>query len=185
MDRGTENYRRFRDTGDENAVAEIIKDYREGLIMYLMNIVSDIHTAEDLAEDTFVLLFTRKPRDKGKGSFKTWLYTIGRNLAIDWLRKQSRHAEVPLEEAAEISTEDDIVCSELIHEERKIMLYHSMAKLPHDYRQVLYLRYFEELENKEIAKIMRKSVRSIESLLLRARKQVKELLLKGGFQYEE
>ena len=43
----------------------------------------------------------------------------------------------------------------------------------------------EELENKEIAKIMRKSVRSIESLLLRARKQVKELLLKGGFQYEE
>ena len=90
MDNGTENYRRFRENGDPDGLAEIIRDYMNGLILYLNSIVGNIHTAEDIAEDTFVLLGTKKPRDKGKSSFRTWLYTIGRNLAIDYLRKLPR-----------------------------------------------------------------------------------------------
>ena len=70
MDSGTFNYRRFRDGGDENGLVEIIKEYKDGLIFYLNSIVGNIHTAEELAEDTFVLLGTKKPRDKGTGSFK-------------------------------------------------------------------------------------------------------------------
>ena len=70
MDNGASSYRRFRDKGDESGLAEIISDYNDGLIFYLTSIVGNIHTAEDLAEDTFVLLGTKKPRDKGKGSFK-------------------------------------------------------------------------------------------------------------------
>ena len=83
MDNGACSYRRFRDDGDESGLVEIIRDYKDGLIFYLNSFVGNIHIAEELAEDTFVFLGTKKPRDKGKGSFKTWLYTIGRNVAID------------------------------------------------------------------------------------------------------
>ena len=54
MDSGTFNYRRFRDGGDEDGLVEIIKEYKDGLIFYLNSIVGNIHTAEELTEDTFV-----------------------------------------------------------------------------------------------------------------------------------
>lgn len=70
-DNGASSYRRFRDDGDESGLVEIIRDYKDGLIFYLNSFVGNIYTAEELAEDTFVLLGTKKPKDKGKGSFKT------------------------------------------------------------------------------------------------------------------
>ncbi|MBS7175491.1 MAG: RNA polymerase subunit sigma-24, partial [Clostridiales bacterium] len=65
MDNGTASYRRFRSEGDENGLVEIIRDYKDGLILYLNSFVGNLHTAERLAEDTFVLLGTKKPKDKG------------------------------------------------------------------------------------------------------------------------
>lgn len=56
MDNGASSYRRFRDNGDESGLVEIIRDYKDGLILYLTSIVGNIQTAEELAEDTFVPL---------------------------------------------------------------------------------------------------------------------------------
>jgi len=58
MDNGASSYRRFRDNGDQNALVEIIRDYKDGLILYLTSIVGNVQTAEELAEDTFVLIGT-------------------------------------------------------------------------------------------------------------------------------
>lgn len=91
MDVGSEAYRRFLN-GDKRAMAELITEYRDGLILYLHTIVDNISLAEELAEETFVKLGTRRSKDKGNGSFKTWLYTIARNMAIDCLRRQSKNA---------------------------------------------------------------------------------------------
>ena len=81
MDNGASSYRRFLE-GDDSGLVEIIRDYKDGLIFYLNSLVNNLHIAEELAEDTFVRLGTKKPRDKRKSSFKTWLYTIGRNLVL-------------------------------------------------------------------------------------------------------
>lgn len=185
MDNGASSYRRFRDNGDKNALVEIIKDYKDGLILYLTSIVGNIHIAEELAEDTFVLLGTKKPKDKGKGSFKTWLYTIGRNVAIDYLRKHSKHIEVSIDDNTEILSDENDVELEYIKKEQKIIVHKAMRKLPPEYQQVLWLVYFEELSNKEAATVMGKSVRSIESLLYRARKSLKSQLEMEGFDYEK
>ena len=91
MDNGACSYRRFREDGDESGLEEIIIEYRDGLIFYLNSFVKNILIAEELAEDTFVLLVTKKPKDKGLGSFKTWLYTIGRNIAINYLKRKDRN----------------------------------------------------------------------------------------------
>ncbi len=185
MDNGASSYRRFRDNGDESGLVEIIRDYKDGLILYLTSIVGNIQTAEDLTEDTFVLLGTKKPKDKGKGSFKTWLYTIGRNVAIDYIRKQKKHIEVAIDDTIELISDEEEIETAYIKKEQRIAVHKAMRKLKSEYQQVLWLIYFEDLSNKDVAKIMKKSVSNIETLVSRARKSLKKQLEIEGFQYEK
>jgi RNA polymerase sigma-70 factor (ECF subfamily) len=184
MDNGASSYRRFRDNGDVHGLDEIIIEYSDGLILYLTSIVGNIHTAEEIAEDTFVRLGTKKPRYSGKSKFKTWLYAIGRNMAIDYLRKNSKHISVPIDDAVGIADEEALE-AEYIRKEQRITVHRAMRKLKPEYQQVLWLIYFEELSNKEAAKVMKKSIRSVESLLYRARKSLRSQLEMEGFDYEE
>ena len=185
MDNGASSYRRFRSNGDESGLVEIIRDYKDGLILYLTSIVGNIQAAEELAEDTFVLLGTKKPRDKGGSSFKTWLYTIGRNVAIDYLRKCKRQSFVSLDDSAELISEEVGIERAYLRKEQQVLVHRAMRKLSPEYQQVLWLVYFEELSNKDAAKVMGKSLRSAESLLYRARKSLKAQLEKEGFDYEK
>ena len=184
MDSGTFNYRRFIG-GDNDGMVEIIREYKDGLIFYINSIVGNIHIAEELAEDTFVVLGTKRPRDKGRGSFKTWLYTIGRNVAIDHLRRSAKHRCASAEEYALIAADEESLEEAYIREERKIALHRALGTLKPEYRQVLWLVYFEELSAKQAAAVMKKSVHSVEMLVCRARKSLKLTLENGGFVYEE
>lgn len=185
MDNDAGSYRRFRDEQDESALAEIIVTYRDGLILYLNGIVQDLHAAEELAEDTFVLLGTKKPKDKGTASFKTWLYTIARRLALNHLRRRARRPEISLEDCPEPVSEEQSLEAIVIREERKIALHRAMKQLKPEYRQVLWLVYFEDFSHKEAAQVMNKSVHNIETLIYRARQALKSLLEKENFVYEE
>ncbi len=185
MDNGASSYRRFREEDNESGLIEIIRDYKDGLILYLNSFVGNIQTAEELAEDTFVLLGIKKPKDKGKGSFKTWLYTIGRNVAIDYLRRNSKRAEASIDDFPQLISEEQNLELAYIKEERKITVHRAMGKLKSEYRQILWLIYFEEFSNKEAAAVMKKSVHNIESLVYRARKSLESQLKKEGFVYEE
>ncbi len=185
MDNGASSYRRFIDAGDESGLEEIIRDYKDGLILYLNSFVGNIKTAEELCEDTFVLLGTKKPKDKQKSSFKTWLYTIGRNLAIDYLRKISRKKEVSVEDISFLESEEESLEEAYIREERKITLHRALNKLKPEYRQILWLVYFEDFSLKEASVLMKKSYHNTETLVYRARKALKAQLETEGFIYEE
>lgn len=184
MDNGASSYRRFRDNGDESGLVEIIRDYRDGLILYLTSIVGSVSTAEDLAEDTFVLIGTKKPKDKSKSSFKTWLYTIGRNIAIDYLRKNKKRNEAPLDEAYELTQDECDLETAYIREEQKITIHRALRELKPEYRQIIWLRYFEQLSMKEAAVILKKSVHSTEVLASRARQALRAQLEKEGISNE-
>ena len=184
MDNGEASYRRFRDNGDERGLDEIIIAYKDGLMLYLTGIVGSIHTAEELTEDTFVLLGTKKPKYKGKSSFKTWLYAIGRNLAIDRLRKEKRHPRVSLDDLPEQAGETDAVEAAYFRKERQILLHRAMRKLKPEYQQVLELVYFENLSSREAAEVMQKSVRGLESVLYRAKKALRSQLESEGYDNE-
>ena len=184
MDNGASSYRRFRDNGDESGLIEIIRDYKDGLILYLSSIVGDLQTAEDIAEDTFVVLGTKKPKDKGKSSFKTWLYTIGRNAAIDYMRKKARKKEVPLELSGDISDDELDLEKAYIREEQKITIHKALRSLKPEYRQILWLEYFEQLSMKDASRIMKKSVHATEVLASRARQALRAELEREGFSYE-
>lgn len=184
MDNGAESYRRFLQ-GDDKAFVEIIRDYKDGLILYLNGFVNNILTAEELTEDVFFKLVTKKPRFNEKASFKTWLYSIGRNTAVDYLRRNSKQKEVSAEEIREIEDERLSLEQSYIKQERLLLIHRALEKLKPEYKQVLWLVYFEDFSQKETAKIMKKSVHSVETLVYRARLALKAELEKGGFIYED
>ena len=184
MDNGASSYRRFLD-GDDEGIVEIIRDYKDGLILYLNGYVSNIFVAEELMEDTFVKLVTKKPKYTAKHAFKTWLYTIGRNVALDYLRRRKRTAAVSLDDVADSLLEEESVERAYLKEVQKIALHHAMRSLKPEYRQVLYLTYFDGFSNAEAARAMNKSLRQIENLLYRAKQSLKSQLEKENFVYEE
>lgn len=182
MDNGESSYRRFI-MGDDSGLVEIIRGYKDGLIFYLNSFVRDLNAAEELCEDVFVKLAVKKPRFDARSSFKTFLYSIGRNIALDSLRKTKNH--VPIEEIAELSDDEESLELSYIKEERKIAVHRALGRLKAEYRQVLWLTYFEGLSNKETAVVMKKNVHNIETMVYRARNALKTELEKEGFEYEE
>ena len=181
-DKGELYYRRYLE-GDDTALVDMICDYKDGLILYLCGITGNFSLAEEFMEDAFFRIAAKKPRFSGKSSFKTWLFTIARNTAIDGMRRQSRISDKPVEEYGELADERSIE-KEYLREEQKISLHRAMEALNSDYRQVLYLTYFEELSNSEAARVMKKSSRQIENLLYRAKQALRSKLEKEGFEYE-
>ena len=184
MDNGACSYRRFLD-GDDEAFVEIIRDYKDGLILYLNGYVSNVFVAEELMEETFVKIVTKKPKYTAKYAFKTWLYTIGRNVALDYLRRRKKMASASLDDLADCLLEEESVERAYLKEEQKIALHHALRSLKPEYRQVLYLTFFDGFSNAEAARAMNKSTRQIENLVYRAKQSLKSQLEKENFVYEE
>lgn len=182
MDNGAGSYRRFL-AGDDNGFVEIVRDYKDGLILYLDSFVRNFSVSEELAEDTFVKLGIKKPRFSEKSSFRTWLYAIGRNVAVDYIRKQSRHTAVPIDECEWLADEEALENS-YIREEKKIIVHKAMNRLKAEYRQVLWLIYFEGFSCADAAAVMRRSVHGTEALVSRARQSLRTELNKEGYKDE-
>lgn len=184
MDNGASSYRRYLD-GDDTGIAEIIKEYKDGLTLYINGYVNNIFVAEELMEETFFKLATKRPHFKEKSSFKTWLYTIAGNETIDYLRRSRKISSDPIDEFENYLAEETDVEKEYLINEQKILLHRTMRKLKSEYFQVLYLIYFEGFTNSEAAVIMKKNKRQIENLIYRAKSALKTNLEKEGFTYEE
>ncbi len=184
MDNGASSYRRFLD-GDDKGLTEIVRDYKDGLILYLNSFVNNIYTAEELMEETFFKLITKKPRFSAKYSFKTWLYTIGRNVAIDYIRHHSKISDTPFDEAENYLSDEYDLEKTYIAQERKIAVHKALKNLCPEYRQILWLIYFEGFSNSEAAVVMKKNSRQVKNLVYRAKNALKSELDKEGFIYEE
>ena len=184
MDNGASSYRRFLD-GDDNGITEIVENYKDGLILYLNGYVKNIFVAEELTEDTFFRLMIKKPKYSGKSTFKSWLYAIGRNVAVDYIRHNSKILNVPIDDVENYLIEEQSLEQAYIKEENKIIVNKALNELIPEYRNVLWLTYFEEFSNKETAIILKKTERQIKNLLYRARKALKSKLEKEGFEYDE
>ena len=173
MDQGADSYRRFLQ-GDEQALGALVAAYRPGLRAYLYGIVRDWDLADDLTQETFVKLCLKKPRDKGGASFKTWLYTIGRRTALDYLRRR-RVRTVPLDDCFDLSG-GDTPEDALLRKRATARLYAALEAMQPQHRQILYLVYFESFTPAEAAKILGKSSHNTSALLYRAKQALRREL---------
>ena len=183
MDNGASSYRRFLD-GDDYGMEELIRDYKDGLVLYLNSYLNDFSVAEDCVQDTFITLAIKKPKYRGESSFKTWLYTIGRNTALYYMRKHRNDSAVLIDECEKLAAEADLE-RDYLKEEQKITVRRAIRRLKREYQQVVYLTYFEGFSYAEAAKIMKKSRKQIENLIYNAKKSLKSELEKEGVNYEE
>ena len=172
MDNGASSYRRFL-AGDDEGLREIIDLYYDGLALYLNAYLNNLTDAEDCAEDAMIVLATKKPRFAGRSSFKTWLYTIGRNLAIDRIRCKPPETEPLSEELVSREYGEGNAEAILIEREERERLARAMSNLSPDYRKVLTLKFYEGMELSEIAGVMGKSSAGIYHLFERAKKSLR------------
>ena len=180
---GAQYYQKYLD-GDDSALAQIIRLYKDGLILYLNGYTRDILLAEELTEETFVKLVLKRPRFSGHASFKTWLYTVGRNIALDHMRR-SKGRDVSLEDCPEALDEEQDLERTYIQQEDRILVHRAMRKLKQEYQQILWLLYFENFTHKEAAHILKKTTHNVETTAYRARKALKTKLLEEGYVYEK
>ena len=176
-DEGADLYRRFT-AGDTGALEQLVELYSDGLVRFAYGYLRDEAAAEDVSADTFAALLVRRKHFKEQAQFKTYLYKIARNRAIDFLRARKRL--LPLGEQSSPSDAEDI----LLLRERKRVLYENIRKLPPQYAEILRLHYFEDFSVSEICRILRKSPKQVYNLLNRAKLTLKNLLCKEGIPHE-
>lgn len=166
--------------GNNDAFEQIMNKYRENLIYFIQRIVKSFDVAEDIAQDVFVYVLINKKEYDFKYTLKTYLYTIGRSRAINYLKKEKRCVSLNLEHQGNYEIEEIMFLNE-----RKRNLKESINKLLPQHQLVIYLADIEELPYKEICKIMNKSMVQIKMLIYRARKNLKIILGKESNKYEE
>ena len=172
-------YLRYIEKEDDKDLETLLTRHRDGLFIFLMGFVKNEEDAEDLLMDTFAKLAVDKPHfDPDRtGSFKSWLYAIGRNNALMHLRKHKYQA-VPLDE--DIVSEEETPESEILKSERNRKLYQALRTLKPEYRQALSLLYLEGLSHDEIATSMGMRKKQIYHLVDRGRESLKKVLERMG-----
>lgn len=180
-----ERYKRFIN-GDVKGFEELVLEYKNVLIYFLNRYVQDLNIAEDIAQDAFVDVYVYKERYNGKTSFKTYLFTIGRNKAVDYIRK-NKHMQytVDIEEQTEISSDENELIDYVIQNENKGLIAHALERMKEEYAKVLILIDFNDFSYKEAANILGKTTSQVKVLVHRARKSLRKILEEEGFTYEE
>ena len=178
-------YSRFLAKRDEDAFRILLERHRESLMIFLMSFVHNMEDAEELMLDAYAEA-AAGAYFSGKSTFKTWLFSIGRNLAFMRLRKQRRS---PGEGTEQVGISADGIADppdlEILKEEQKRQLYQALGQLKEEDRQILILLYFEEMSHEEAGKVMGKSRRQTYHLAERGRRALREKLERMGFDYAQ
>ena len=162
-------YKAFLD-GDQCAFEELVREYREPVTCFLRRFLRDDDAVEDVAADVFVVVLEKK-RYRGEGNFRSWLYTIARNKAVDHIRRCKRL--VPLEEAEQLPHPKGSAEDMVIAREQRETMRETLKDLKDDYRMALLLTAEEGLSYEDAAAAMKKSPTQIRNLCYRARLQLR------------
>ena len=169
-------YRQYL-SGDDEGLNALMKKYGDPLTLYIDGYLHDVHEAEELMLDVFAYLFTKKPKIRD-GGFKAYLYKAARHMA---LRHKSKRK--PLFSLDALADEPDgrLLAEEVIRtEERNRILHFCMSEMNPDYREVLYLTYFEGMSYAQAAEVTGKTVKQITNRVYRGKESLRRLLEREG-----
>lgn len=167
----------------------LITRYQHRLLRYLLFLTGSRELAEDLFQEVWMRVMLRGGQFDGKARFDTWLFTIARNLVIDFRRKRTLAS---LDELIDGSTEDDrAMRPEIVDEqptpfdrlasgEDRERIGAALLKLDTVHREVLVLRFHEELSLQEIAAVTRAPLSTVKSRLYRGLAAIKPRLEEAG-----
>jgi RNA polymerase sigma-70 factor (ECF subfamily) len=159
--------------GDSGALEAVMARYQHRLYRFLVRLTQDPAAAEDLFQQTWLRVIEKIGRYDSRRNFTPWLFSVARNLAIDYLRK---HRERSLDVSSEpgVSPIERLVAAgsdpleQLLEFERGAMLASAIATLPVIHREVLTLRFEEDMKLEQIAEISGVPLSTVKSRLFRA-----------------
>lgn len=165
---------------DPSAVTELYNAYADRIYALVFNQVDRNHeVAQDIVQETFVAALKSAAKFRGQSKVYTWLCSIANKKVSDFYRRQKRQAKYQTITALEPDQIGDVgalVPDPAAVEERHEVARQVLFSLPLHYRQVLILKYVEEMPVLEISQIMGRSPKSIEGLLTRARNELRAKL---------
>jgi RNA polymerase sigma-70 factor (ECF subfamily) len=172
--------------GDLAAFEELVETHRQGVMNFVCRTLGDPTESEDIAQAVFVQVFKSAARYTATARFRTWLYTIARNLCLNELRRRRRHRAESLDldpagddpaafrpepRAATLPAGEMLVRGELFEKVGE-----AIRTLPEKQRTALLLCREEELSYEEIARVLGCSLPATKSIIHRGRETLKELL---------
>jgi RNA polymerase sigma-70 factor (ECF subfamily) len=171
---------------DPELLDQLIETYQHRLMRYLMFLTSKREVAEDLFQEVWIRVLKRGSQYNGQARFDTWIFTIARNLVIDLSRKRTMAS---LDEMREGSEDSDTRPFEIVQEgpspleqfqyrENASEVAAVLLTLEPAYREVLTLRFHEEMSLEEIATVTRAPLSTVKSRLYRGLAALKPELLK-------
>ncbi|MBR0136350.1 MAG: RNA polymerase sigma factor [Clostridia bacterium] len=173
MGRAEDSYKRYLNGHDE-AFEDIVELYYNNLIFFAEGYLHDHGAAEEAALDALLELMIHPKRYSFRSSLKTYLFAVVRNKALSALRRRRAERLVPLESASGVPQED--VSSAVIENELRRRVAEAVSKLPEDMRLAVHLVYFEGMTYSEAAFVLKKTVKQVDNLIFRGKKELKELL---------
>lgn len=160
--------------GNEKAFEELITKYKNNMVYFISRYVKNLEVAEDIFQEVILYILEHKEKYNSKYSLKTYLYTIAKSKAIDYLRHEKRTENIEdYEDIEDIKLLEEIILSK----ERQQNICNVINRMSSDYQLVIYLTKIEGLSYKETAIVMGKTERQIKTLSYNAKKKLKQLLV--------
>jgi RNA polymerase sigma-70 factor, ECF subfamily len=159
--------------GDSQALKAFVEENQNPVFRTCLAYLQDEHDAADLTQEVFIKALSKLNQFKGEAKLSTWLLRIAINMSLNYLRDNKKRLS-KLNISAASNLESPVTRN---NPEIKKILRTAIYKLPEEQRRVFILNYHLDLSYKEISETTGYSISSIESLLFRARKKLRELLL--------
>jgi RNA polymerase sigma-70 factor (ECF subfamily) len=158
---------------DPESFGELCRRYHPSLMAVADSILLDHHLAEDAVQETLAAACRQLPRLKQPERFGSWVAAICRNVAKDMLRERQRQRN-----SVQAHEDRERDCDEA---DQKALLAEALERLPQHLREVLFLRFYNEMTYQQMAKVLGATEQVIDGRIRRAKKKVAVYLKRVGF----
>jgi RNA polymerase sigma-70 factor (ECF subfamily) len=171
---------------DPDLLDRLIEQYQYRLFRYLVYITGNKERAEDFFQETWIRVLERGHQYDGKSKFEAWLFAIARHLVIDWQRSKKAQSldtltDPELENPLQLANENEpSPLQQVMSRENEENAQASLGKIPAIYREVLVLRFQEELRIEEMAGVLSVPISTVKSRLYRGLEALRAAMQGGA-----
>ena len=166
--------------GDADAFEQLVVAYRDQVFRLALRMCGNEADADEVAQEAFLSAWKALPNFRGDSQFSTWLYQLTTHAAIDLMRREKR--QIAAEDITEVSAPDPGPSPQQQAERRETQeaVRNAILQLTPEYRQIVVLRFLEDLSYEEIGAALKLPSGTVKSRLNRAKSQLKDILSKSG-----
>lgn len=162
--------------GNVNRYAEIVREYQDTVANLSYKLCGTRLDTEEVTQQVFVELYTALPRFQFRSKLSTFIYRITVNVVCKSLNHTKRFVSPESERELDCPADTRNVEQEIIHGETHRQLHEAIGRLHHEQRTALVLHTFNDFSYQDIADVMQCSLAKVESLIFRAKKNLKKML---------